>query len=177
MIPQALAKAYSPLFGRSLDADSQVLVTQGANQGIAVTMQAFIEPQDEVILIEPFFDIYKPCVEVVGGAIRTVPLRLTAGAGQLGNGGLISSANEWKLDLVELESKITPRTKAIMLNNPHNPTGKLFTREELEQLAAVAIKHNLLVFSDEVVRAAACIHSPPPLTPHTAFTLVRSPLL
>lgn len=141
-----MARAYGPLFERSLDADTQILVTQGANQGIAVTAQAFIEPDDEVILIEPFFDIYKPAVEVVGGVVKAVPLRNK----RIFDG--VISANEWTLDIAELESKITPATKAIMLNNPHNPTGKLFTRQELEQIAAVAIKHNLLVFSDEVVR-------------------------
>lgn len=108
-------------------------------------MQAFIEPDDEVILIEPFFDIYKPCIEVCGGKVATVPLRLAKPFT-----GTIT-ADEWKLDMKELQAKVTPRTKAILLNNPHNPTGKLFTIEELKKISEVAIKNNLLVLSDEVV--------------------------
>lgn len=117
-------------------------------------MQAFIEPGDEVLSIEPYFDIYKPAVEVCGGKMVSVPLRLQrAFAGQI-------SANDWLLDINELKSKITPRTKAILLNNPHNPTGKLFSMEELNEIASVAKSNNLLLFSDEVVRervvAALC---------------------
>jgi kynurenine aminotransferase len=109
-------------------------------------MQAFIEPGDEVILIEPFFDIYKPSIEVAGGKVVAVPLRL-----QKKFAGTIS-ANDWTLDMSELEQKITPKTKAILINNPHNPTGKLFCKEELQKIAELAIKNNLLVLSDEVVR-------------------------
>jgi len=122
-------------------------VTQGANQGIAVTMQAFIEPGEEVILIEPYFDIYRPCIDVCGGKVATVPLRLDRPL----QGSI--SANEWRLNIKELQSKVTPKTKGILINNPHNPTGKLFTRQELEEVSEVAIKNNLLIFSDEVVSA------------------------
>jgi aspartate/methionine/tyrosine aminotransferase len=134
------------MFKRSLDKEKEILVTQGANQGIAVAMQAFIEEGDEVVLIEPFFDIYKPSIEVAGGKVVAVPLRLNKPFE-----GVIS-ANDWKLDFEELKSKITPRTKAILINNPHNPTGKLYALEEFQKIADIAIKNNLLVFSDDVVR-------------------------
>lgn len=135
-----------------------MLVTQGANQGIAVAMQAFVEPGDEVLLIEPYFDIYKPCVEVYpaagcrpshlrcGGSVTTAPLRL--GRPLLAK----ISANDWQVDFAELEGKITSRTKGILINNPHNPTGKMFSLDEMQQIALLALKHNLLVFSDDVVR-------------------------
>lgn len=151
----ALANFYGKdSFGRCLDAETEILVTQGANQGIAVTMQAFLNPGDEVILIEPYFDIYRPSIEVCGGRVVTVPLRLDKSfAGTI-------SANDWKLDVAELAAKVTARTKAILLNNPHNPTGKLFSRAELEEIGRVAKEHNLLVLSDEVVGLAGmCAHS------------------
>lgn len=150
----ALAGFYGEgIFNRRLSAETEILVTQGANQGIAVTMQAFINPGDEVILIEPYFDIYRPSIEVCGGRVVTVPLRLSkAFEGTI-------SANDWKLDTDELASKVTARTKAILLNNPHNPTGKLFSRSELEEISKVAKEHNLLVFSDEVVPVRMSNHS------------------
>lgn len=150
-----MAATYSEerIFDRKLDAESEVLITQGANQGIAVTMQAFIEPGDEVILIEPYFDIYRPSIEVCGGVVLTAPLRLKSPFK-----GVIS-ANEWKLDIKEVASKITPKTKAILINNPHNPTGKLFSKAELQEIANLAEQHNLLIFSDEVVSAKVKIHT------------------
>lgn len=136
---------YGPELNRKLDVDAEILVTQGANQGIALAMQTFIEPGDEVILIEPFFDIYKPAIEVCGGKVVSVPLRLTkAFVNRI-------SANDWTLNIDELESKITSKTKGLMLNNPHNPTGKVFTMDELGEIAHVAKKHNLVIFSDDVV--------------------------
>ena len=156
----ALASSYSDgLFERTLDAEREILVTQGANQGIAVTMEAFIEPGEEVILIEPYFDIYRPCIEVCGGKVVTVPLRMNKPLKDT------ISANEWKLNINELQSKVTPRTKGILINNPHNPTGKLFTRRELKDISEVAIKNNLLVFSDEVVSMLiAILMSPSPFS-------------
>lgn len=135
----------SNLLSQAINVEEEVLITQGANQGIAACMQAFIEPSDEVILFEPYFDIYRPSVEIPGGKVVTVPFRLKSSWT-----GPISS-NEWQLDLEELRGKITKNTKALLLNNPHNPTGKLFTKSELEGISKIAQDHNLLVFSDEVV--------------------------
>lgn len=109
-------------------------------------MQAFIEQDDEVIMIEPYFDIFKPSVEVTGGKTVTVKLNLS----QPFNKKI--SANDWRLDMGELRSKISPRTKAIILNTPHNPTGKVFNETELKEIADIAKEHNLLVISDEVVQ-------------------------
>lgn len=125
--------------------EREILVTQGANQGIALAMQAFVNPGDEVILIEPFFDIYKPSIQVCGGKVVSVPLRLSRPFDQ------DISANDWRLDLAELEKAITPKTKAILINNPHNPTGKLFDQSELDGIASLVIKRNLLCLSDDVV--------------------------
>lgn len=108
-------------------------------------MQAYIEEGDEVILIEPYFDIFKPSIEVCGGKTVTVPLRLKSKF----NSNI--SSNEWQLDFNELRSKIGPKTKALVLNTPHNPTGKVFNLQELEEISKIAREKNLLVVSDEVV--------------------------
>jgi kynurenine aminotransferase len=130
-------------------------------------MQAFIEQDDEVIMIEPYFDIFKPSVEVTGGKTVTVKLNLS----QPFNKKI--SANHWKLDMGELRSKISPRTKAIILNTPHNPTGKVFNESELKEIAEVAKEHNLLVISDEVVQVTQIFcHSS--CRSMTTFTIPRT---
>jgi aspartate/methionine/tyrosine aminotransferase len=99
-----------------------------------------------VILIEPYFDIYKPNILMCDGIYKSVPLKVSQFDQNI-------SANDFKLDFDALESKITDNTKFIVLNSPHNPTGKVFTRSELEKLAAIVKKHpKLMVISDEVVR-------------------------
>ena len=139
-----MAKVYGSDRCKDLDPENEILITQGANQGIALSMQAFINPGEEVILIEPYFDIYKPSIQVVGG----VPIFTTL---QPPKDRKAQSAADWTLDFNHLESIITPKTKAILFNNPHNPTGKVFSIEEMESIANIAKKHNLLVLSDEVV--------------------------
>lgn len=114
-------------------------------------MQAFIEKDDEVILIEPYFDIFKPSVEVCGGKTVSVTLKLERKFDSK------ISANNWKLDISELRAKISPKTKAIIINTPHNPTGKVFDGAEQSAIAQVAIENNLLVISDEVVSFLDCV--------------------
>ncbi|MEJ5247216.1 aminotransferase class I/II-fold pyridoxal phosphate-dependent enzyme [Caldilinea sp.] len=138
---QALAQTYSPLFGRTLDPMTEIVVTVGATEGIFATMQALVNPGDEVILIEPFYDSYPAAVTMAGGVPVYVPLRGPAGARR---------AADWTLDIDELTAAITPRTKLLVLNTPTNPLGKVFTRQELEALAAVVRRFNLTVLSDEV---------------------------
>jgi kynurenine aminotransferase len=116
--------------------------------GIMAILQAFINPGDEVLLIEPYFDIYKYNIEMTDGKLVSIPLRLTP---ESTNPSFNISANEWKLDVAELETKITPKTKILLFNTPHNPTGKVFSQEELVEITKVVIKYNLLVVSDEVV--------------------------
>ena len=138
---QALSATYSPLFGRTIDPLAEIVVTVGATEGIFATMQALVEPGDEVILIEPFYDSYPAAVTMAGGHCVYVPLRAPANA---------AAAADWVLDTDELAAAFSPRTKLLVLNTPLNPLGKVFTRDELQQIAALAIEHNITVLSDEV---------------------------
>ncbi len=138
---QALAALYSPLFGRSLDPLNEIVVTVGATEGIFATIQALVEPGDEVILIEPFYDSYPAAVSMAGGRCIYVPLRAPQAA---------TSAAEWVLDEAELAAAFSPYTKLLILNTPLNPLGKVFTLAELQQIADLAIRHNITILSDEV---------------------------
>ncbi|CAL1701426.1 unnamed protein product [Somion occarium] len=140
---QALKNYYSPLFGRDLDVEKEILVTSGANEGQYSVFVAFLEDGDEVIMFEPFFDQYLPSVTFNGGKPVYVPLHPKQSKEKI-------SSNDWTIDFEELRRAITPRTKMIIINTPHNPVGKVFTREELEGIAALAEEFNLLVMSDEV---------------------------
>jgi kynurenine aminotransferase len=138
---RALAAVYGPLFGRQLDPLTEIVVSVGATEGIFATMQALVEPDDEVILIEPFYDSYPASVIMAGGTPVYVPLRPLPNA---------VSAADWVLDMDELAAAITPRTRLLILNTPQNPIGKVFTRAELAQIADLAQEHDFLVLSDEV---------------------------
>lgn len=137
----ALAAIYSPVFGRALDPLTEIVVTTGATEGIFATIQGLVDPGDEVILIEPFYDSYPASVMMAGGTPVYIPLRPAPGA---------SSAADWRVDLDELRAAISPRTKLLVVNTPQNPVGKIFSREELLALAEIAQEHDLLVLSDEV---------------------------
>jgi aspartate/methionine/tyrosine aminotransferase len=138
---QALAQTYGPLFQRELDPLAEIVVTVGATEGIFATVQALVEPGDEVILIEPFYDSYPAAVTMAGGQPVYVPLRGPARA---------RSAAEWRLDRDELAAAFSPRTKLLLLNTPLNPLGKVFSRTELAEIAELAQRHNITVLSDEV---------------------------
>lgn len=138
---RALAAVYGPLFGRELDPLTEIVVTVGATEGIFATMQALVEPGDEVILIEPFYDSYPAAVIMAGGTPVYVPLRPKADS---------NSAADWVLDLDELRAAISPRTRLLVINTPQNPVGKVYTRQELTELATLVQEHDLLVLSDEV---------------------------
>ncbi|MFD7987772.1 pyridoxal phosphate-dependent aminotransferase [Kitasatospora indigofera] len=131
---QAVAEHQQRFHGLGYDPDSEVLVTAGATEAIAAALLALLEPGDEVIALEPFYDSYAACV-AMAGATR-VPLTLRAPA--------------FRPDLDELRSLITPRTRLLLLNTPHNPTGTVLTPEELAAIAALAVEHDLLVVADEV---------------------------
>ncbi|KAF8825716.1 hypothetical protein HHX47_DHR6000006 [Lentinula edodes] len=141
---QAIKKVYDPQLHRDLDVEKEILVTSGANEGQYSVFTAFLEQGDEVIMFEPFFDQYLASVTFNGGIPIYVPLHPPANAS-----GKFSS-DEWKIDPKELRAAITPRTKMIIVNTPHNPVGKVFTRAELEMIASLAKEHNLLVMADEV---------------------------
>lgn len=119
------------------------MISQGANQGILAILQAHLDPGDEVLLIEPYFDIYKYHIEMTEGKIVSVPFRLKSFDSNI-------SSNAFYLDYDEMKRVITPKTRILILNTPHNPTGKVFSKEELEVISSIAQERNLLVISDEV---------------------------
>lgn len=137
----ALARTYGPLFDRDLDPMAEIIVTDGATEAIFATVQSLVNPGDEVILIEPFYDSYPAAVIMAGGVPVYVPLRVAPGATQ---------AAAWMLDMDELAAAVTPRTKLLIVNSPQNPVGKVFSRAELTRIAELATAHGLLVLSDEV---------------------------
>jgi len=114
--------------------DTEVTVTAGATEAIAAAVLALVNPGDEVVVLEPFYDSYVATIEMAGGVRKPVTLR----------------APDFRLDLDELRAAVTDRTAVLLLNSPHNPTGAVLTREELEGVAAVAREHDLVVVTDEV---------------------------
>jgi len=122
-----------------VDADTGVLVTSGATEAIAAAMLSLVNPGDEVVMFEPFYDSYVAAVAMAGGIARFVPLNAPD-----------DDHDEWWFDPDDLHAAVSPSTRLILLNTPHNPTGKVFTSEELRLVAAVAIEHDLIVVTDEV---------------------------
>lgn len=141
---EAIKAYYEPLLHRELDINSEILVSSGANEGQYSVFTAFLDPGDEVIMFEPFFDQYLPSVTFNGGVPVYVPLHPPPADKAK------PTSDDWSLDFDELRRSITPRTKMIIVNTPHNPVGKVFRREELERIAALAKEFDLLVMSDEV---------------------------
>lgn len=142
----AISSLYSKLVNQPIDPKKEVLITIGAYESIYCVINAFIEKGDEVVIIEPFFDCYEPMVRLAEGHCKFVPLRLN----KRDPNSKITTSADWNLDLAELESVISAKTKILILNTPHNPIGKVFSRQELEQLSELCKKHDLLVLSDEV---------------------------
>eukprot|EP00871_Galdieria_phlegrea_P002766 jgi/Galph1/3490/GphlegSOOS_G2177.1 len=142
----AISRYYSPLLGRQIDANREVCITVGASEAIFLTCQAFIEPGDEVVFIEPAFDIYYGAAIYAGATIKFVPLCL-----KKKNADETLSAGDFTLDLDELKSVFSDKTRLLVLNSPHNPTGKVFSKEELEGVANVVKQYpRCLVLCDEV---------------------------
>ncbi|GAA6060305.1 hypothetical protein JCM10212_002946 [Sporobolomyces blumeae] len=144
---QALSKYLSPSFnrGRELDPATEIQITAGANEGMYAFASAFTRPGDEVIIFEPFFDQYVPQITFNGGTPVFVPIRAPANASTSN-----VPASEWKVNFDELRRAITPKTKQIWVNTPHNPVGKVFDGEELREIGKIAEEHNLIIVSDEV---------------------------
>ncbi|WP_030173910.1 pyridoxal phosphate-dependent aminotransferase [Streptomyces sp. NRRL S-813] len=127
-------------YGLSYDPDTEVLVTAGATEAIAASLLALLEPGDEVVALEPYYDSYAACIAMAGG--RRVPVTLRPHHGEGGP--------SFRLDLDELRAAVTGRTRLLLINTPHNPTGTVLTREELTAIAELAVERDLLVVTDEV---------------------------
>ncbi|PZT72698.1 MULTISPECIES: pyridoxal phosphate-dependent aminotransferase [unclassified Streptomyces] len=125
-------------YGLAYDPDSEVLVTAGATEAIAASLLALLEPGDEVIALEPYYDSYAACIAMAGATRVPVTLRPDASEGV------------YRLDLDELRAAVTRRTRLLLINTPHNPTGTVLDREELAAIAALACEHDLIVVTDEV---------------------------
>ncbi|MEV6446186.1 pyridoxal phosphate-dependent aminotransferase [Amycolatopsis sp. NPDC051716] len=124
-------------YGTEYDPDTEILVTAGATEAIAAALLALTEPGDEVIVIEPYYDSYAAAVAMAGAERRVV--------------GLVEGPDgRFGLDVDGLRAAVTPRTRAILVNSPHNPTGTVFTRAELEALATLCVDHDLIAICDEV---------------------------
>jgi N-succinyldiaminopimelate aminotransferase len=133
---QAISVHQQRCYGLDYDPDAEVLVTAGATEAIAAAVLALAGPGDEVVLFEPYYDSYAACVALAGARHRTVTIERD-GAG-------------WGFDPAALDAAIGPATKALILNTPHNPTGTVFGPAELAAVADAAIRHDLVVISDEV---------------------------
>jgi N-succinyldiaminopimelate aminotransferase len=136
---QAIAAHVQRFRGLAYDPDTEVLVTAGATEALSGALLALLDTGDEVVLFEPMYDCYAAGIAMAGGVARPVPLRPAD-----------DGAGPWGFDPAEVRAAITPRTRVLLINTPHNPTGTVFTREELEFLAGLAVEHDLLVLTDEV---------------------------
>jgi N-succinyldiaminopimelate aminotransferase len=136
---RAIAEHTSRFYGLSVDPETMITVTSGATEALFDAVLGLVDPGDEVVLFEPFYDSYAASVEMAGGVVRCVELRPP---------NALNPA--WWFDSAELHAAFSARTKLVILNTPHNPCGKVFTRVELGQIAALCQRHDALVLSDEV---------------------------
>ncbi|MFG0330523.1 MAG: methionine aminotransferase [Phycisphaerales bacterium] len=133
-LTDAIAARWQTRTGGDLDPTTQVTVTSGCTEAIAASMLGLFNPGDEVIVFEPYYDSYRPCLAMAAATPRFVSLR----------------APDFSFDFDEFSDAISPQTRGVVLNTPHNPTGKVFTREELEFIARQCIQHDLIAITDEV---------------------------
>jgi len=131
---EAIAEHYARFYGWRPDPEGEITVTHGATEAIIATILALVNPGDEVIIFEPFYDSFGPDVIMAGGTPRYVSLK----------------PPRWEFIPRELETAVTSRTKLIIFNTPHNPTGRVFSREELRALADIACRYDLIVLCDVV---------------------------
>ncbi|WP_329336660.1 pyridoxal phosphate-dependent aminotransferase [Streptomyces sp. NBC_00663] len=132
----AIAAHQQRRYELSYDPDTEVLVTAGATEAIAAALLALLEPGDEVIAFEPYYDSYAACIAMAGGTRVPVTLR--------------PDGDSFRLDLDELRAAVTDKTRLLLINTPHNPTGTVLTHEELTAIAELAVERDLLVVTDEV---------------------------
>lgn len=131
---RAIAASYRRFYGMEVDADAEVTVVCGSTEGMIASLLATTNPGDEIILFEPFYENYGPDADLCSAQRRYVKLY----------------PPEWKFDLGELRAAFSPKTKAIILNTPHNPTGKVFTSDELMQISGLCLEFDALCITDEI---------------------------
>jgi aspartate/methionine/tyrosine aminotransferase len=142
LLREKLSQIYTPLFShaknnQTLNPHTEILVTNGACEALYSSLHHLVQEGDEVVFFEPYYTQYVNYAEFAGAKVRTAPLKLVG--------------NEWKYDFDALEKILTPQTKCLMITNPHNPTGKLFTKDELYRLTDILQKHpQIVVVSDDV---------------------------
>jgi methionine aminotransferase len=132
---QSIANKTNSFYGVTLDADTEVTVVSGATEALFAAIHCCVSAGDEVIMFDPSYDAYDPIVRLAGGIPVHIPLK---------------SSNSFQIDWEELGRKITPKTRAIMVNSPHNPTGAIWSMEDLEAFASLVKGTNILIVSDEV---------------------------
>jgi methionine aminotransferase len=131
---EAIAKKIGTIYGRAYDANTEITITAGATQAILTAILAIVHPGDEVIVLEPCYDSYVPNIELAGGVVVRVPL----------------TPGSFRPDFDKIAAALTPRTRAILINSPHNPSGMVWTREEMLKLQELLDPTDVLVISDEV---------------------------
>lgn len=141
-----LINLYQPFYGDKVKLEKDnVTVHTGANEAIFSCLMGLLNKCDEVIVFEPFFDQYISNIELAGGVVRYVPINPPKELNER-----VTKGEEWEIDWEILQKTINNKTKAIILNTPHNPIGKVFTREELLKLGNICVENNILIISDEV---------------------------
>ncbi|QQR55833.1 MAG: aminotransferase class I/II-fold pyridoxal phosphate-dependent enzyme [Candidatus Melainabacteria bacterium] len=131
---QAISAKYKAHYNRTVDAEQEVVVTCGTSEAIALAIFSLVNPGDEVIVLEPFYENYPPNIVTAGGVPRFVKLH----------------APDWTFDRKELAAAFNKRTRAIILNTPHNPTSRVFTKDELEFIASLCVKWDVMAITDEI---------------------------
>ena len=131
---QAIAAKMEALYGHRYDADREITVTAGATQALLSALLAIVHPGDEVIVLEPCYDAYGPAIELAGGRVVRVKLQ----------------AESYRPDLPAIAAALSPRTRALMINTPHNPSGRIWPAEDLQALSELLAGTEVLVISDEV---------------------------
>lgn len=132
---RAASAEYLEKFGLHYDRENEILITMGASEGIDLALRALVDPGDEVLVVEPCYVSYIPCVELCGGIPVSIPLK---------------AENKFRLTKEELEEKITDKTKVLLISFPNNPTGAIMEKEDLEAIREVVTAHDIFVITDEI---------------------------